>query len=338
MRLRYTIAIATAAVGLAGTLTGTSVAAPGSEGRGHVCSPSVSISRFSDVLDKSTFHGSFVGNFSALATRADGHIAALSDRSELFTLDGRDQHVEEVLPLADETGSPLDAEGLVIMSDGSYLVSSETEPSVRHFDRGGTLLGGLPVPEELRVGPAGRGQDNETFEGLTMSADGRTLTASMEGPLVGEPTDKQGRRVVRFQTWQRHGDRQADFLLGQQYRYPLDDGLLVPEILALPDGRLLVLERGFTKGVGNIIRLYITHPGRANATRPLSKRLLADLGDCPSLGAQLPQSSAHPLLDNIEGMTVVGRTQGGRLRLLLTSDDNASAAQVTRLYWLTVRP
>ena len=55
----------------------------------HACSPSVSIDRFSDALDKTTYDGTFVGNFSALAVDKDGSLAALSDRSSLFDLDAR---------------------------------------------------------------------------------------------------------------------------------------------------------------------------------------------------------------------------------------------------------
>jgi hypothetical protein len=69
--------------------------------------------------------------------------------------------------------------------------------------------------------------------------------------------------------------------------------------------------------------------------RVVGKTLLADLGDCPSLGATSKEPQPNPLLDNIEGITVLGRASGGRLRLLLTSDDNQSANQITRLYSLT---
>jgi hypothetical protein len=71
--------------------------------------------------------------------------------------------------------------------------------------------------------------------------------------------------------------------------------------------------------------------------RLIGKSLLADLGDCPSLGATAKQPQPNPLLDNVEGITITGRAPGGRLRLLLVSDDNQNPAQITRLYSLTVR-
>lgn len=319
---------------------------------GYPCSPSVSLDRYSDALDKTTFRGTFVGNLSALARDTDGSLAALSDRSVLIGLDGRSHRPVRATKITDEKGAVLDAEGLAVEPGGRYLVSSETEPSVRRYDRSGALLGRLPLPKALQVAPAGRAQSNQTFEGLTLDPGSGTLTAAMEGQLAGDGKDSVGRPLLRFQTWQRKGSgtRPAPYRLSRQYAYPVDAGLGVSEITALTDGRLLVLERGFTAGVGNTVRLYLADPRRASdvsgvgalpggkAVRPARKKLLADLGACPSLGAPAHQPQTNPLLDNIEGMAITGRAPGGRLRVLLVSDDNESPKQITRLYSLTVRP
>ncbi|MEV5311573.1 esterase-like activity of phytase family protein [Streptomyces sp. NPDC052610] len=338
MRLRPVFATACAALAAAACLT---AASPARTVPRHACSPSVSIEGFSDALDKTTYDGTFVGNFSALATDRDGSLAALSDRSALFSLDRRTLQPRAVRPLADENGAALDSEGLVVDGDGTRLVSSETEPSVRRYSRDGRVLGRLPVPDVLRVTPAGRAAVNGTFEGLTLARDGRTLVAAMEYALSG---DSAG--TVRVQTWRRTAG--GDFALAAQYAYRADPGLGVPEITATPDGRLLVLERGFTAGVGNTVRLYLADPRHATDTggieyltgqdgvRPVRKTLLADLADCPDLGATAKQPQPNPLLDNIEAMTVTGRT-GNRLNVLLASDDNQNAAQTTRFYSLRVR-
>jgi len=337
MRLRTVLATLTAGLAAATCL---SAAGPANAGESNACSPSVSIASFSDALDKTTYKDTYVGNLSALAVDRDGGIAAVSDRSSLFTLDGRTLQPTSVVPLADEAGAALDSEGLVVDRDGTRLITSETEPSVRRYSRDGRILDRLSVPDSLRVAPAGRAVSNGTFEGLTLLPGGHTLLASMEYALSG---DSAG--IVRFQTWERHGEH---FRLGAQYAYRTDSGLGVPEVAATPDGRLLVLERGFTSGVGNTVRLYVAGLRHATDTSGIDaltgqngvhlarKTLLADLVNCPSLGAQAKQPQPNPLLDNIEGMAITGRTATG-LRLLLVSDDNQNAVQITRLYSLRVR-
>ncbi|WDV51903.1 esterase-like activity of phytase family protein [Streptomyces coeruleorubidus] len=338
MPLRTHLALLTAGLAAATCLT---AVGPAQAHTRHACSPAVSIDGFSDALDKTTYENTYVGNFSALAVDRDGSLAALSDRSSLFRLDARTLKPRSVVPLTDENGTALDSEGLAVDRDGTRLVTSETEPSVRRYSRTGTLLDRLPVPDALRVSPAGRARPNGTFEGLTLLPGGRTLLASMEYALSGDDST-----IVRFQTWRRtpHGH----FTLGAQYAYRTDPGLGVPEVQATPDGRLLVLERGFTSGVGNTVRLYLADPRKATdtsavetlpagpETRLVNKTLLTDLATCPSLGATAKQPQPNPLLDNIEAMTITGRTKS-TLKVLLASDDNENKTQTTRFYALRVR-
>ncbi|MFG2856784.1 esterase-like activity of phytase family protein [Streptomyces mirabilis] len=345
MRMRSVLATVTAGLAAATCVT---AAAPADAHSGkapgvHACSPAVSITSYSDALDKTTYDGTFVGNLSALAVDRGGRIAALSDRSSLFTLDRETLKPTSVVNLVDEKGAALDSEGLAVDGDGTRLVTSETEPSVRRYERDATLVGSLPVPDALKVAPAGRATSNLTFEGLTLLPGGHTLLAAMEGSLSGDTAG-----IVRFQTWDR-ATRQGDFRLSAQYGYRTDTGLGVSEAQATPDGRLLVLERGFTAGVGNTVRLYLADLRHATDTRRVDtltgqegvrlarKTLLADLVNCPSLGARAKQPQPNPLLDNIEGLTITDRAPDGRLRLLLVSDDNQNAVQTTRLYSLSVR-
>jgi hypothetical protein len=338
MPLRTHLALLTAGLAAATCLT---AVGPAQAHTRHACSPAVSIDGYSDALDKTTFENTYVGNFSALAIDRDGSLAALSDRSSLFRLDARTLKPRSVVPLTDENGTALDSEGLVADRDGTRLITSETEPSVRRYSRTGRLLDRLPVPDALRVRPAGRAQPNGTFEGLTLLPGGRTLLASMEYALSGDDST-----IVRFQTWRRtpHGH----FALGAQYAYRTDPGLGVPEVQATPDGRLLVLERGFTSGVGNTVRLYLADPRGATdtstietlpagpGTHLIGKTLLTDLVTCPSLGATAKQPQPNPLLDNIEAMTITGRANN-TLKVLLASDDNENKTQTTRFYALRVR-
>jgi hypothetical protein len=163
----------------------------------------------------------------------------------------------------------------------------------------------------------------------------------MENAISGDSKD-----IVRFQTWTR--TKGNHFRPAAQYAYPIDSGLGVPEVQATPDGRLLVLERGFTSGVGNTVRLYLADPRHATDTsgienltgqsgvRLIKKTLLTDMVTCPSLGATAKQPQPNPLLDNIEGMAITGYSKD-RLKVLLVSDDNQNPAQTTRFYYLRVR-
>jgi hypothetical protein len=311
----------------------------------------VTLDGFSDALDKTDFGGTYVGNLSALASDGASSdssrgIFALSDRSALFTLDATTQRPTAVVALHDEDGRALDSEGMAVEPDGTLLITSEVEPSIRHYRRDGTLLGRLPVPRPLLVAPAGRATRNLTFEGLTLQPGGRTLVASMEAALTAD----QG-NLVRFQTWTRDGGSadNGEFRLGPQYGYRIDPATGVSDITATGDGRLLVLERGYVPGLGNSARIYLADPAHASdvstvdrltqgpGVQLIGKTLLVDIGRCPALGATAREPQPNPLLDNIEGMTVVGRDPDGAVHLLLVSDDNQNPEQTTRLYRLTAR-
>ena len=96
----------------------------------------------------------------------------------------------------------------------------------------------------------------------------------MEGPLSADGRDAAGRglqRIIRYEG--RSGGRYEP---RAQYAYRTDPGLGLVELVAVGDDLLLALERGFTAGVGNTVRVY-----RVSATRraPTCPRGLAGHGD-----------------------------------------------------------
>jgi hypothetical protein len=104
----------------------------------------------------------------------------------------------------------------------------------------------------------------------------------------------------------------------------------VSEVLMLDDHRMLVLERSYSMGVGASIRIYdidtraasdtLSQPHlRAGEYQPAPKRFVADL-------AQLGLSR----IDNTEGMCWGPRLPNGHRTLVVVSDDNFSARQVTQ--------
>jgi hypothetical protein len=336
------MALRSLAVALAALLTLAAPAAAHTTDLG-ACSADVSLLGFSDALDKTTFQGTSVGGLSALSLTHGGAKALVDNQGatqaryyDLALKNGVPQ-VTGVTPLTKLDGTPFtgqtfDGEGLVALNDGTVLASSETEPAIRRFSRSGRQIDQLPVPDRFRVAPLGEATTNLTLEGLGLSPDGKTLWAGMEGPLSSDGFTPAGGARVRFLRYSR--DRHGDWQVAGERVYVTDPGLGVSELQVVDDDQLLVLERGFTAGVGNTVRVYQAF---LKGGDPVYKRLLADLVDCPTAGATNPGTQRNPLLDNIEGMAIGPRLPGGGRLLALTSDDNFSTGEVTRLYALRVR-
>jgi hypothetical protein len=280
------------------------------------CSSSVAIAGYSDALDGREYGARRVypvTGLSGLAVDTDGALLAVSDRSVLFTLDPVSRAPLGATRLADAAGDPLEAEGLAVGADGSRLVTSEVEPSVRRYDADGRFVGRLDVPPDLAV----RATRTRSLDGVAVVAPGGPVVGAMAGPLEG---DDPG--IRRFPTW-------AGTAPGPPYAYRPDAGLDVADLAATGDGRLLVLERASTAGA--TVHLALADPRGVTAPAPVARTLLADLGTCPTLGAP------PPLLGDVEGMTVLGRAPDGALRVLLVGDDDRRPEQTTRLYDLLVR-
>ncbi|MFI6781537.1 esterase-like activity of phytase family protein [Micromonospora sp. NPDC050276] len=339
---------------------------PGHVGTGATCAPDASLLGFSDALDKTTFAGTPVAGLSALAFARPGRALALVDNigttpARVYELGlktdrrGVDVGVRDVAVLSRPDGTPytggdFDGEGLVAERGGAtVLASSEREPSIRRFRLSdGREIASLPVPDRFQVTPAGEAAVNQTFEALAATPDHRVLYAGMEGPLAADGRDAEARgrhRILRYD-----GREGGAYTPSAQYAYRTDPNLGLVELIALGDDQLLAVERGFTTGVGNTVRVYrVSATGApdvsavsslSTATDPrswLGKELLVDITDCPPSGATTKQPQPNPLLDNIEGAALGGQLPGGRRELYLISDDNGSATQTTRVYSLSVK-
>ncbi len=107
------------------------------------------------------------------------------------------------LPQAFNGRLALDAEGVVVLADGSRLVSDEYGPSIYRFAPDGQFLGALEVPASVRplrngvtdyssnnpftgqlapspANPTAGRSNNQGFEGLSISPDGRTLFVGLQ--------------------------------------------------------------------------------------------------------------------------------------------------------------
>lgn len=246
-------------------------------------------------------------------------------------------------------GEVVDPEGLRLLPGGrGVLWTSEGDaragqpPTLREARMDGTHVRDFEIPAHLRfsgrpgVGP----RDNNTFEGLALTPDARTAWVAMEAALEQDgPVPGVGRpggpcRFTAFDVASGRAVRQIAYLPDAVPQAPAVPGGFanngVSEILMIDAHRMLVLERAYSLGVGNSLRVYEIDTREASDTlasdrlhpgeyRPAPKRFVADF-------AQLGLSR----LDNTEGMCWGPPLANGHRTLFFVSDDNFSTRQVTQ--------
>ncbi len=314
------------------------------------------------------FDGTLLGGLSGVTydPSTEQYLAICDDRSQFdaaryysLTIDladgllsPGDVQLRQVVTLRDQSGAPylattVDPEGIVLTRDGRLFISSEGDavqafdPFVDRFAVIGQALSANPIPFKFTTGFPGFGiRNNLAFESLTLTPSESTLFTATENALAQDGNAALLRhgtpcRILSFSA--------QDGMPGAEYIYwtaqiatppaPLGafatNGLV--ELLAANERQLFALERSFSVGVGNSIKLYAIDiegaddvsgvdvlEGLLRSFRPVTKRLVLDL------------DSLNITLDNIEGMTFGPRLADGRRTLVLVSDDNFSATQVTQ--------
>lgn len=347
--------------GAAPTTTSAPAGAPYPASR--ACPPSAYALSYSDALNKLTYDGVEIGGLSSLAydKRSGAWVSAVDNNADdpariWFFRDLNDPRVvRDPLVLKRPDGTPYngqdsDNEGLAVLPNGDYLVSSETEPSIRIYGRDGVQLASLPIPARFAVTgttPEGQATNNATLEGLTITPSGHTIIAAMEGALSGDVSASGDASLHRFLVYRQvHGQ----WKLEKQIAYRTDPGMRVPEVAAYGENSFIVEEAAWTATEGNSVNLFavtnlskapdvskITNLSDAPARDVVGKKPLADLVDCPSLGAQAKETQTNPLLDNFEGMAITGYRGDGYTGVSMISDDNFSATQTTRVLNLVVK-
>ena len=229
----------------------------------------------------------------------------------------------------------------IVPSDGPALLG---DPWIRRATTTGAYRGQLPLPPQLHMNSQEFGpRKNQTLEGVTFPPDGGRIVTAMEDPLYqdgDDPTPEHG-ALTRITV---HDARTG--LPLAQYAYPLEPLFATPpagstdtngvsDIVALGHDRFLVLERASIFADNNWkARIYLVDLhgatdtlGRDSLTgtstdpvQPLHKTLVTDLSDVPGLTR----------VDNVEGITLGPRLPDGRRTVVLVSDDNFAARQVTQ--------
>ena len=279
----------------------------------------------------------------------------LSDGS----LNDGDITFDGVTTLLDKDGSPfpeasLDPEGIALTKDNNLFISSEGDannlinPFVNEFSLQGQQLSELPIPEKfLPTADQSSGiRNNAAFESLTIAPDGNFLYTAVEDTLEqdGPRADLEQEGLVRIVKY----DLETKEPVGE-FVYELDpvaeapdpaDGFKVNglvELLAVDNnGTLLALERSFSEGKGNTVKLYeVQTQGALDVSSEqdlfnesedvpfeidpaVQKRLLVDFSD---LGITP---------DNLEGLALGPTLPDGSQSLIVASDNNFSETQTTQ--------
>ncbi|SMC95918.1 esterase-like activity of phytase family protein [Kibdelosporangium aridum] len=219
------------------------------------------------------------------------------------------------------------------------------DPFIQNATRTGKFAGDVLLPKNLHVTATTGPRPNLALEGLTYAAGGALIISSVESALKEDgpiPTPDTG-ALSRITVQTRTGHVIA------QYAYPVEPIFTrpVPPTASADNGissivaadpldptRVLVVERSFATGVGNRIRIFeastlgasnVNGKGLAGA-KPMRKKLLVDLADV-----------GLSRVDNIEGITWGPSLGRGERSLILISDNNFSASQVTQIVALAVR-
>ncbi len=370
-RLRRTVLLTAVVIVASGLVVGPA-AATGPRG------PSADLTYLSGttIAAGATFEQTVVGGLSSLTyDSARGVYYALSDDqgtgftptsspARFYTLsidvsdgvlDPGDVQVLAVTTFLGPDGQPfpalsLDPEGLTLTPHDTLVLTSEgistrpIAPFVREFDLSGQQLAELPVPGYFAPTPTSGVRFNLGFEAAAVAPNGQQLFVGTENALVQDglaATTANGSpaRILRYHLGHDGSDR--------EYVYPTDpvaapstiftvNGLV--ELLPLNNEFLLAMERSFSVGAGNTIRIYrLALPGATDVSG------VADIHDVPglrparkSLLLQLPSTIGGQPLDNVEGMTLGPTLPDGRQSVLLVSDNNFTAGQASQVLLLAL--
>lgn len=260
-------------------------------------------------------------------------------------------------PLLDQAGRPfprpglgreaVDAEAIRFdPKDGAIVWSSEGDaqdgfpPGVRRQGRIGDGSQPLGLPAGLVETPDQGPRPNLSFEGLSFSADGRSLWIGLEAPLKqdGSLASREAGALVRLSRLGPRGELaqvayRTDPVMAAPTGLRSDNG--VSEILALDAGRLLVLERsGVEVSPGRFtynVRLYVADLRGATDVAPLGSLNGALL--TPAAKSLVFDFHAAGQDRNLEAMAW-GPRLGRRARTLVLAEDNNFEGAQTRFVTL----
>ena len=278
---------------------------------------------FAVVDDKSEVDGFYI--FNIHQNPVDGSIESVS-RSEL-------RGDREALSTALQRAHA-DCEDIAFVPEWkTYFIASEGFQEVNEYDASGRRTGRrLNIPKQFSLDNI---QTNCGFEALTFNERTSLFWVTSETPLPSDGGDTTG--VVRLQSFGK------DLQPGGQWAYRMEPPQMtrgqyyahgIPAMLALDDGRLLVMERELTVpasylGAWTHIRVFVVNPSSKPAITADSNLRRLDEGEILEK-KELFSFSTHLNLGqlnygNYEGMSWGATLSDGRRTLLLVCDSQAGA-------------
>lgn len=245
-----------------------------------------------------------------------------------------------------------DSEGIAVDAAHQRLFwSSEHNqqgiPAIYEASLDGTDARSIALPAACMPDAEGThgARNNLSFEGLDLSADGKTLVVATENALAQDGpkstfTDRSPARIIMIDTATGKPGAQYIYLTDTIPAKPAhfwgsaDNG--VSALATLPDGRLVLVERNYSAGVGNNIRFYVVDTAGATNINGQDKVDLSTITPVKkTLWFSLTPTTPDVRVDNLESVAF-GPVINGRQSFLTTTDNNFNRHQATRFKLFTV--
>ena len=234
---------------------------------------------------------------------------------------------------------------LVWSSEGERIVKNDAivleDPSVNIISTEGKCIDSFVLPPNMHMHETQNGpRQNGVFEGLSFTNNFKKLFVNVEEPLYedgprAELKDSSGWiRIIKFDVKSRKPEAQYAYQI-DPVAYPANPSNAfkingVPDILAINDHQMIVIERSFSTGRKPCtIKVFLAELNdatdvsstesllKSNFT-PVSKKLLLSMDN---LGIYT---------DNVEGVTLGPKLSNGHRSLIFVSDNNFSEEERTQ--------
>lgn len=255
--------------------------------------------------------------------------------------------------------SSLDPEGIALTKNRTLFISSEgdatpanlTNPFVNEFSLPGKQLQALPVSQKyLPTATQTSGiRNNLAFETLTITPSQKYLFTATENALIQDGdvatvTNGSPSRILSYNLDTNKPAAEFLYITDKVAKSttPADgfntNGLV--DLLAIDDKHFLSLERSFSVGAGNTIKLYEVSLEGADDISNIASLSEVDINKIQAADKKLllDFDELNLELDNIEGLTFGPDLENGRRSLIVVSDNNFSPTQKTQVLAFSVEP